>query len=127
MASPMESGYYYVSVTDTNACYTYQDSVYIEVDLTTVGIGGYSNSEVVVYPNPVNGNQGFSINGLDNCCTYNAQLFDIAGHLIQEQSLAGDHWFKTAGIANGVYILALQRNDSMQRDTVEKVRVIVQD
>jgi hypothetical protein len=127
MASPMESGYYYVSVTDTNACYTYQDSVYIEVDLTTVGIGGYSTSEVVVYPNPANGNQGFSINGLDNCCSYNAQLFDIAGHLIQEQSLTGDHWFKTAGIATGVYLLTLQRHDGAEWNTVETVRIAVCD
>jgi hypothetical protein len=127
MASPMESGYYYVSITDTNACFTYQDSVYVEVDLTTVGIDRYSTSEVVVYPNPANGNQGFSINGLDNCCTYNAQLFDVGGHLIQEQSLTGDHWFNTTGVATGVYLLTLQRNDGAEWNTVDKVRVVLQD
>lgn len=127
MASPMESGYYYVTVTDTNACFTYQDSVYVEVDLTTVGIEENSATEVVVYPNPANGNQGFSINGLDNCCTYNAQLFDVAGHLIQEQSLTGDHWFNTTGVATGVYLLTLQRNDGAEWNTVDKVRVVLQD
>ena len=126
MASPTESGYYYVTVTDTNACYTYQDSVYIEVDLTTVGIDGNSISEVVVYPNPANGNQGFKIYGLDNSFTYNAQLLDIAGHLIQTQALKEGHWFSTTGVATGVYLLSLQRKDGGAWVTVDSIRIVIQ-
>ena len=127
MASPTESGYYYVTVTDTNACYTYQDSVYIVVDLTTVGIEENSISEIVIYPNPTTGNQGFKIYGLDNSFTYNAQLLDIAGHLIQTQALKGSHWFSTTGVATGVYLLSLQRKDGGAWVTVDTIRIGIQD
>lgn len=123
LASPIESGYYNVTVTDSNACYIYQDSVYIEVDLTTVDIASEGSETVRVFPNPNSVSSAIQIAGLEPGMTYIAQLFDVNGRLIGTQRISDNSSFDISSMDTGTYILNVNKvgNDSTAKGYTVKL------
>lgn len=96
------SGYYTVSVTDSNGCTAFSNSIFVN----SIGIEELTGNVLLVYPNPANGSVTIAID--KHLIGITLSVIDVTGRTVatvQLQTLNSK--LETSLLANGVYFVAV--------------------
>ncbi|MEM7104888.1 MAG: T9SS type A sorting domain-containing protein [Bacteroidota bacterium] len=97
---PNENGDYYVEVTNENGCMGISNTV----SFVSTSVEIITSSEILVYPNPTNGELVIDTEGAN----FKAELFDIFGRLVVSNLKPVND---ISSLGSGIYIMTVQRND----------------
>lgn len=96
--TPLNGGYYFVSVTDDYGCYSQSEPFFVSM----LALDNFSNQALSVYPNPTDGILNFIYTG-DEILVY---LHDLAGNLLREGVIVSNESWDLSVLASGVYFIS---------------------
>jgi PKD repeat protein len=110
-----QSGWYLVSVTDSNGCSSFSDSVFISpVNISELS----SNTQFSIYPIPVTDKLNVTINNKELSVII---LYDIASRKIMQQKFTNSVSLNTEELAKGLYIYEVRdRNGLCKKGKIVK-------
>ena len=120
VVSPTVTTTYSVTGTDTNGCQNTTNFVQVISKNCTTGIDQISNAnQLIVYPNPSNGNFIVETNTIERQLV---QLFDVTGKMILSQYINGKTTVDTGIIPDGIYNISITGNGGVMNKKLVIVR-----